>query len=119
MKGRYLTRIKKTVAIFHRTRHGVKRRKNLLFKAHIPLETGFALGNQHAIYMATYIPSARVVGNAKFRVGIGGNSNFSIFRYQHVGIPNAKLWRWGSKLTRGPNANGFASQWNICLSLYD
>ena len=29
--------------------------------------------------------------------------------------PNAKLWRWGSKPTPGPNANGFASQWNICL----
>ena len=48
-------------------------------------------------------------------VDIGGNTNFSVFRYQHVGIPNAKLWHWGSKPMRGPNANGFASQWNIGL----
>ena len=40
---------------------------------------------------------------------VGGNANFSVFRYQHVGIPNAKLWRWGSYA----NGNGFASQWNI------
>ena len=35
-----------------------------------------------------------------------------VFRYQLVGIPDAKLWHLGSKPTRGPNANGFASQWN-------
>ena len=49
-------------------------------------------------------------------VGVGGNANFSVFRYQYVGITNAKLWRWGSKPTRGPNANGFVSQWNIGLT---
>ena len=27
-----------------------------------------------------------------FRFGVGGNANLSVFRYQHVGIPNAKLW---------------------------
>ena len=48
---------------------------------------------------------------------VGGNANLSVFRYQHVGIPNAKLWRWGSKQTPGPNANGFAPQWNIGLYL--
>ena len=37
--------------------------------------------------------------------------------YQHVGISKAKLWRWGSKPTPGPNANVFASQWNIGLRL--
>ena len=51
---------------------------------------------------ATYIPPARIGGwrwgNASFSVGIGGDSNFSIFRYQPVSIGNAKLWRWGSKL---------------------
>ena len=52
------------------------------------------------------------------RVGVGGDANFSVFRYQHVGIPNAKLWHWGSKPTRGPNANGFASQWNVGLTLH-
>ena len=45
-------------------------------------------------------------GNANFSGCVGGNANFSVFRY-------AKLWRWGSKPTRGPNANGFALQWNI------
>ena len=46
-------------------------------------------------------------------VGVGGNANFSVFRYQHVRISNEKLWHWGSEPTRGPNANGFASQWKI------
>ena len=55
-----------------------------------------------------------VGSNANFSVRIRGNTNFSVFR--HVGIPNAKLWHWGSKPTRGPNVNGFALQWNIGLS---
>ena len=38
-----------------------------------------------------------VEGNANFSIHVGGNANFSVFRYRHVGIPNAKLWRWGSK----------------------
>ena len=29
--------------------------------------------------------------DANFSVPVGGNANFSDFRYQHVGIPNAKL----------------------------
>ena len=57
---------------------------------------------------------ANVLG---FRVGVTqilkfaywDNANFSVFGYQHVGISKAKLWRWGSKPTPGPNANGFAS----------
>ena len=53
--------------------------------------------------------------NANVSVPVGGEANFGVFRYQHVGIPNAKLWRSGSKPMRGPNANGFASQWNIGL----
>ena len=57
-----------------------------------------------------------VEGNANFSIRVGGKSNFSVFRYQHVGIPNAKLWRWRSEPTRGPNANGFVLQWNIGLT---
>ena len=57
----------------------------------------------------------RVGGNASFRVGVGANANFSIFRYQHVGIGNAKSSHWGSYPTLGPNANGFASLWNVGL----
>ena len=48
---------------------------------------------------ATYIPLARVGvlcwGNSNVMLHVGGNANFSVFRYQHVGTPNAKLWRWG------------------------
>ena len=51
-------------------------------------------------------------GNANFMFCVGDNTNFSFFRYQLVGVLNAKLW-WGSKPTPGPNVNGFASQWNI------
>ena len=51
--------------------------------------------------------------NANFSIRVWGNANFSVFRYQHVGTPNAKMWCCGSKPTAGPNANGFASQWNI------
>ena len=47
-----------------------------------------------------------VWGNTNFSVRVEDNANFSIFRYQHVGIPNTKLWQ-------GPNAKGFAAQWNI------
>ena len=32
-----------------------------------------------------------VGGNANFMFRIGDNANFSVFRYQHVGIPNAKF----------------------------
>ena len=32
----------------------------------------------------------------KIRFGVGGKANFHVFRYQHVGIGNAKLWHWGS-----------------------
>ena len=67
----------------------------------------------------TYILLTRVGvcigGNANLRFGVGGNTNFSVFRYQHVCVPNAKLWRWVSEPTQGPNANGFALQWNIGL----
>ena len=38
-----------------------------------------------------------VRGNANFSICVGGNANISVFRYQHVGIPNAKLWPWGKE----------------------
>ena len=58
-----------------------------------------------------------IASKANFMFSVGGNANFSVFRYQHVGIPKAKLWLWGPKPTRGPNANGFALQWNIAITL--
>ena len=33
-------------------------------------------------------------------------------------LGNAKVWRWGSKPTPVPNANGFASQWNIGFTVH-
>ena len=47
---------------------------------------------------------------------VGGKAIFRVFRYQHVSIPNVKLWHWGSKPKPGPNAKSFAPQWNIGLS---
>ena len=55
-------------------------------------------------------------GNTKFRFGVRGNSNFRVFRYQHVGVGNAKWLRRG--LTQGPSTSGFALQWNIGLNVY-
>ena len=56
-------------------------------------------------------------GNAHFRFGVGGNANFSVFSYQHVGIPNAKLLNFGFCPTGWPNASVFASEWNIGLNI--
>ena len=58
-----------------------------------------------------------VGGNTNFSIHVGCNANFSVFRYQHVGIPNAKLWCLGSKPMQGPDLNGFALQWNIGLRM--
>ena len=30
-------------------------------------------------------------GKTNFMLRVGGNANFSVFRHQHVGIPNAKF----------------------------
>ena len=59
----------------------------------------------------------RVGGNANFEIRVGDKANSRVFRYQHVGIGNAKLWRWGSKPMPVPNSNGFASQWNIGFTI--
>ena len=58
---------------------------------------------------ATYIPLTRVGG---FALGEAKNVVTLRKRYQHVGIfalDDAKV----------PNANGFASQWNIGFTLYE
>ena len=73
--------------------------------------------NKNEIYMAkilhwgpkaTYSPLIHVGGLrwANFMFRVGGNANFRVFRYQHVGIAHANL-------RVGPNASSFASQWNI------
>ena len=48
-----------------------------------------------------------VMGNANSMFCVGGDANLGVFRYQHVGIPKAKIV---------PNAKGLASQWNIGLN---
>ena len=61
-----------------------------------------------------YVPLAHVgplytrVGHYWVALGLQGS-----FRYQHVGIPNAKVSHWGDYPTRGSNARGFALRWNI------
>ena len=80
-------------------------------KAHIPLQTGFTLGNQMSANnikctwpMQKFCigdPSQSIFhwlalgfcvgGNANFMFCVGGYANFSILRYQHVSIPNAKF----------------------------
>ena len=52
----------------------------------------------------------RVGGNASFRVRIG---SARLFRYQHVGIPNAKFLGLGYCPMQTPKARGFVLQWNI------
>ena len=36
-------------------------------------------------------PNATYIPRPGFGFRVGGNANFSVFRYQHVGIPKAKL----------------------------
>ena len=113
----------------------------------ISLDIAFALGTQqdqkrdkhHEIYMPNENPAlaypTRIIfhwptsgvsigGNANFRVQVSGNVNFRVgvgsarlFRYQHVGIPNAKFSRSGYWPTRTLNARSLALQWNIGLSV--
>ena len=56
-------------------------------------------------------------GDTNFKFVLGVTHIFSVFRYQHFGISNAKLWRWESNPTPVPNSNGFAPQWNIGLRI--
>ena len=55
----------------------------------------------HLVPNATYIPLTSVGG---FAIGD---------MLVSFALGNAKVWRWGSKPTPVPNANGFASQRNI------
>ena len=71
----------------------------------------FAFGTQHILY-STDLRWGFALGDANFHLT---QVISSVFRYQHVGIGNAKFWRWVSKPTPVPNTNGFASQWNIGL----
>ena len=65
----------------------------------------------------TYIPRTRIrgfaLGDANLKFAFRVMQISIAFRYQHVGIGNAKLF---GHPTPVPNANGFASQWNIGFS---
>ena len=71
----------------------------------------FAFGTQCNLY-STDLRWGFTLGETQILGLASGKAKFCVFRYQHVGIPNAKLRRLGSKPMPGPNANGFASQWN-------
>ena len=69
-----------------------------------------------------YIPTARVGPGARVWSGVlcVGSAGVCVgservFRYQHVGIGNAKLLRSRFRPTQDPNAKGFALRWNIGL----
>ena len=64
-------------------------------------------------------PGGRV-GSPGGRVGSPGGrvGSARVFRYQYVGIPNAKCSHWGFRPTQGPNPKGLALQWNIGFSLF-
>ena len=86
-----------------------------IYKAHIPLKTRLC-----------WVPNANEINTKKHEMytanarnlRLGPNATCILLTcvwrrgFSHS---NTKLWRWGSKLTPGPNANGFASQWNIGL----
>ena len=111
-----------------------------LFKAHIPLETGFGLGTQHKqnghkqheMYMPNTNPNLAYPTRTIFHRLALGPPNLALcpnawgwvyqawrwlFGYQHVGISNAKS-RWFRPPTRRPNVSSFALQWNIGLTLF-
>ena len=53
---------------------------------------------------ATYIPMTRIgvlASRGNFKIYVGGNANFSVFRYQDIA-----------------NANVFALEWNIGYTVY-
>ena len=63
-----------------------------------------------------YMANAKILhwGPANFMFHVWGKANFSVFRYQHVGIHNAKF-RVGNIAQREPLSRGILRQWNIGL----
>ena len=45
----------------------------------------------HVFSRVTYVLGFCIGASTSFETRVWGNTNFSIFRYQHVGIPNAKF----------------------------
>ena len=59
----------------------------------------FASWTQHHLYSTCsrwgLALGVGIGGNANVCVRVGGNANFSVFRYQQVGIGNASQWNIG------------------------
>ena len=104
-------------------------------KANIPPETAFALATQrqwkldkqHEIYMASGTQCKCAEANRLNMVCVGvcvGHNvgkemvgvpvrSVQLFRYQHVGIPYAKVWHWLQCLSKSPEANSDEQILNI------
>ena len=107
-------------------------------KAHIPPKNGFALGarrkwnlhKKHEMYMLDakmlrWHPTQPIFHWLALGFCVGGNANFSIFRYQHnakytnmlvyFALGNANFWCRVHCPTPTPDARYFAFWWNIGL----
>ena len=67
----------------------------------------FCVGTQCNLY-STGLRLGFASGKTQL-LGFAKDSNMLVY----FALGDAKVWRWGSKPTPGPNANNFASQWNI------
>ena len=68
----------------------------------------FALGTQRNLYSIGL--------HWDLGLGVAQTLRFSVFRYQHVGIPNAKFRVGGLSQRKDPTCV-FASQWNMGLKV--
>ena len=70
----------------------------------------------------TYFPLTGVGvscgGNVDFKIRVGGNANFSVFRYQHVAIPNAKFRVGGLSQHKEWNIGIYRSFYREVLIMY-
>ena len=59
-------------------------------------------------------------GNANFMFRVGGNANFSVFRYQHNGIPMQNTSYVGSSHWLRPQTQGpiVRSRWSFCHNVH-
>ena len=68
---------------------------------------------QPIIYPPIHV--GRCIGSVGSRLGSMGLciGSRKLFKYQHIGIGNAKLSRWGCRPIRDLSVSGFALQLNI------
>ena len=80
---------------FHTPFHEIRIRTEIQRHASLYIEHMKALGTQREKNGTNSMKSTWLTGFC-----VGGIHNFSVFRYQHVGI----AWRWGFALGQPPNA---------------